>query len=127
MTPVVPQIAVPRGQIETELNVFRAKVELQKAMLNAHIQRNVKERALMTSVVGALHFMLEKQFSKPWPVQPDLLASLREWQTAHQAHGKAQEDLLRVTLAELESQVTLRETVLREADQKVKIPKGHFS
>ena len=108
-------ITVPRQMIENEIAVFKAKVDLQRAMLNAHIQQSRTFRAL----VGG--FLKQQGFANPG--QPGA-GALNEWTRAHQVASKAQEDLLRVTLKEFESQIQIREAALADSEKKVHIPGG---
>jgi hypothetical protein len=106
---------IPRKQVEAELQMYQAKVELQKTMLNAHMQRAIKERALVTFLVESQEFGAKR---------PVALSVLKNWQEAQIAEMKAKEDMLRVTLVELTSQVQILQAMLEQSDKKIAVPSG---
>ena len=109
------KIPISRKQVEAELAMYRAKVDLQKAMLDAHIQKAHKERALVTFVIESENYGDKR---------PVALSLLKDWRKAQIGDAKAKEDLLRVTLVELQSQVSILEAMLEQVDKKIAVPSG---
>jgi hypothetical protein len=110
------KIPIPRKQVEAEIDLFNAKIRIQRAILEASMERSIRERRLVeefckaqgfgTTMVGIQHVVL------------------REYLSAKQAEDKAQEDAQRVNLKELESQVQIREAMLAQAENKIASPGG---
>jgi hypothetical protein len=110
------KIPMQRGQIEANIQLFRAKAQIQRQMLETMMERSLRERRLV------LEFCHSQGFGV---VQGTQKLVLDQYLAAKQAEDKAQEDAQRVNLKELESQVTIWESTLANAESKIADP-GNF-
>jgi hypothetical protein len=112
---------IERKGIQIDIDVFKAKIKLHQAMLDAHLQKAVNDRALVSGLVET--FIAERP-----PVtmagQPILRSLLNEWQKSQIADAKSKADVMRIELAQMESQVQIREAMLRQAESNVITPGG---
>lgn len=104
------QMNISKKQLESAIQMYRAKADLQKEMLETHVDYSVKERVLVAA------FLESQGFPGSNPVFQKILL---DWQQARAATDKSQEDAMRVSLAELESQVQIHEAMLREGSKRI--------
>jgi hypothetical protein len=107
----VTPIEIQRKAVEMDLEVFRSKLPLQQALVDAHIQKAIKERRLVGEVIAIMA-----------PAEATVHGAFREWKMAHIADSKAREDILRFELAQTQSQVYIREAMLREGEKNIVTP-----
>jgi hypothetical protein len=101
------KIPVPRQVLESQLQMYLAQADLHRAMLDGHIEEATTWRRMMNA------FMKSQGFQGP---------EVQGWNIAHQAKAKAQEDLLRVAVAQANSQVEIHKAMLEEGQNKIAVP-----
>ena len=109
MIPSGQKMTVSRQVVENALQLFKSKAKLQQEMLDSHIQWSVAERKLVTLFVE----------SQGFTANPAYAASLREWQERHKQKNDAEEELMRVALSELNSQVAIHEAMLKQGQNLI--------
>ena len=108
------KIGISKQQVEHAIQLLKAKVQMHQALLDAHIGRDVAERAFFYD----LWRIVNRGAGMPVPSgyteypEPKYLQFLK-------AHYKAQEDILRTQLMELQSQLFLHEEMLKEAERQI--------
>src|SRR5277367_3788981 len=99
-----PKLTFSRSQLESEIQLFQAKIKIQKELMESSMDKEVKERRLVAEFCKSQGFG-----TVPGPGQ----SIITEYVRAHERTSKAQEDAQRVNLKELESQVQIREKMLK--------------
>jgi hypothetical protein len=108
------KIGISKQQVEHAIGLLKAKVQMHQSLLDAHIQRDVAERAFIYD----LWRIVNSGAGIPIPAgysahpEPKYLQFLK-------AHYKAQEDILRTQLMEFQSQLFLHEEMLKEAERQI--------
>lgn len=108
---------IQRKIVEAQINEFRARIVMQKAMIEAHAQRSLTERVLVEAVVGII---AAPKIRATTAVV--LSEALSDWKASQQSESKAREDLLRFELAVLESELTIHIAQLAEGEKNVVVP-----
>ena len=107
------KIGVSRQQIENAIQLLTAKVAMHQALLDTHIKRDIEERKFWYDLYSMIWTGSGRRMPDGGAVpEPPYLRSLK-------AHYKAQEDVLRTQLMELQSQLALHEAMLKEAERQI--------
>jgi hypothetical protein len=106
------KFGVSRKMLETNIELFRSKVQLHQALLDAHIRRDLEERRFYydlwkTAKLGAGVYGHDSVIP-----EPPYLSALKQFYKAH-------EDIIRVQLSELQAQLKMYEEMLREAERSI--------
>jgi hypothetical protein len=104
-------IQINRQAVQADIDVFQVKIEMQKAMIEAHHEKAKHDRLLVKAILDGL-------FST------DRIVSYHSWATAHKKEEEAHSAILQFDLMQMESQVQIREAMLREGDKNVIEPGG---
>jgi hypothetical protein len=101
---------ISRSQVEAALALLKAKVELQRRFVQSLKERGYWERAFLRKLGLEYHWDGEL---------------LERYIKAHGDHYQAQVDMAAVILSELESQLSINEAMLKEAENPtVVVPSG---
>lgn len=110
------KIVLPRKQVESALQMYRGQLQMQKEMLTGHVDEAIAWRALVNTIVKNF-FNAERTV---------VTKALERWNQAHQDKAKANEDLFRFGIAELEAKVAITEAQLRQPDSVIAAPPADF-
>lgn len=102
--------------IEIDLGVFKSKIEMQKAMIEAHREKAKHNRLLVKAILDGLAAQITNR-----------IASYQSWAAAHKKEEEAHSAILQFDLMQMESQVRIREAMLREGDKNVIEPGGFLA
>jgi len=105
---------ISRGQIESTIQLLKAKVAMREKYLHYTEERNLWERNLVEEAAPAMGL------SK---------TTMERYLCAHKRQGEAMKEIELVVIAELKSQVAIHEAMLSEGDRTLVIPssKSHLT
>ena len=113
--------------IEIDIGVFKSKIEMQKAMIEAHREKAKHDRLLVKAILDGL----AAQIRVSGPIRPgyrgNRIVSYQSWAAAHKKEEEAHSAILQFDLMQMESQVQIREAMLREGDKNVIEPGGFLA
>jgi hypothetical protein len=110
------KIGISKQQLEHAIQLLTSKVAMHQALLDAHIAKDAGERIFLYD----LWRIVNRGAGMPLPSgytdypEPKYLQYLK-------AHHKAEEDIIRVQLMQLQSELALHEAMLKEAESQVLI------
>jgi hypothetical protein len=105
--------------LEAKMREFQAKAQLHRALLHAHIQRDIEERRYFYELWCLIKRSVGDYVpGQALPPEPKYLGVLKLFYKAH-------EDIIRIQLFELEQQVLMFENMLKEAERAIVVPTGH--
>jgi hypothetical protein len=113
-------IKVSRQQIEQQLILLKEKIGLQHRLCHTLRERGTWERRLIEEI--ALDVIEDSRSVARFPEhQRDML---NRYIAAHKAHYQAQADAAEIALAQMKSELTIAEAMLKEAENPTVILPG---
>ena len=112
--------------IEIDIRVFKSKIEMQKAMIEAHREKAKHDRMLVKAILDGLAAQITVQ-DQSARLSRDRIVSYNAWAAAHKKEEEAHSAILQFDLMQMESQIQIREAMLREGDKNVIEPGGFLA
>jgi predicted nuclease of restriction endonuclease-like RecB superfamily len=101
-------IKINKQAVEADINVFKAKVALTQALIDAHVLKTAKESKLVKTFLG-FHSSLDAYL-------------VNEWERAYIAHSRAMQAIHEMDLLQLKQQIAIREAMIADGERNVVVP-----